>query len=410
MIWIAIFFLCIIELYAWSKYRDLICPAVIHNILWIVSLIGVVVFRLDSEVKQLPLVVICVGSIIFQIGFTFSLRVSIGKRKDIKRWKYEANRQMIKGLIVVVVLASLPSIYQYYRYLSGSNIGIYQMLTTVDENLALPSFFAYYRKIVEYLSLAFLTIYWKMDCKKRRNVRKYVFVLFIIAIAFVATVPTRNGILSYLLPLVILYIATHPIRNRRIILYGFISIVGFMGLYYVISLGKYWYLYNSASSALNVLGDEIKVYLSGSIIAFGETLKSHAYMYGGKNTFRFFMALGDAVFGTSTAVKLTNEFVYLQGFTTNVYTFYDFYLRDFGLGYALIAQFIVACIHGGTYKGVCHENAFQTYMFSLLSYPLVMQFFQDQYIALLSTWIQVVIVGWIILGTNLFIVKSRIEE
>jgi oligosaccharide repeat unit polymerase len=151
------------------------------------------------------------------------------------------------------------------------------------------------------------------------------------------------------------------------------------------------------------------VYLSGSIVAFGNSFKNHEYMYGGKNTFRFLIAIGDALFGTSNALKLTNEFTVISNLRTNVYTFYDFYLRDFGVGYALLAQFVVSCIHGASYKKMKEGNIFFTYLFSLLSYPLVMQFFQDQYCSLLSTWIQIVLVGILTLKTNIFVIKETEE-
>ena len=102
------------------------------------------------------------------------------------------------------------------------------------------------------------------------------------------------------------------------------------------------------------------------------------------------------------------------GVMTNVYTFYDYYVRDFGCLYAVFAQFIAAYFHGISYKGMLKRNPLQIYYFSFLSYPLVMQFFQDQYISLLSTWIQIIIAGLIVFKTPLFanviLVFSDIEQ
>lgn len=403
MIWITIVFLTIIMIIAFLKYRDLVCPAVLHNLFWIISLLGALSLELGEKWNPLAMVIIVAGSILFQLGFSFSMRVTWGTQSESQCFTYGVNRQILKLLVVVIIVGSLPSLYQYFVYMSSSSETLYSMLTMADENLSLPVYFSHFRKIVGDISLAFLTIYWTMDGKERRGIRKFVFALLAIALLFVASVPSRNSILSYVLPLLILFICTHRVSNRMILLLGACSVFGFMCFFYAISLGKYWYLYESAADSMSVLIEEIKIYLSGSIIAFGNTFSEHAYMYCGKNAFRFFMAVNDTLFGTSNALKLTNEFVTISGLRTNVYTFYDFYLRDFGVMYSLVAQFIVSCIHGRSYKGLLNGRIFSTYFFAMLSYPLVMQFFQDQYCSLLSTWIQILLVGIIILKTNIFV-------
>ncbi|MCD8052476.1 MAG: oligosaccharide repeat unit polymerase [Lachnospiraceae bacterium] len=410
MIWGSVIFLIFVTIASYMRYRDLSCPAVLHNFLWIAALIGSMTIQAESEMNLGAIVIICAGSLIFQIGFDFSLKAQIGTGEKPSGYEYSVNVPMIRMVVIIVAVASLPSIYQYLIYIRGSVGDFYTILTSAEDALALPTYFSHFRKIIGDLSLVILAIYWTAEKDTRKNIRKYVIILFVVAVLFVASVPTRNGILSFALPLMILFVCTHNLSNKKIFLILFISILGFMVVYYVISAGKYWYLYENSSDAQSVLFDEIKVYLSGSIVAFGKTFKSHAFMYGGKNTFRFFMAVGDALFGTSSALKLTNEFISVSGISTNVYTFYDFYIRDFGVAYALFAQFIVSCIHGTSYKGMHRGELFQTYMFSMLSYPLIMQFFQDQYLSLLPTWIQIILVGIVVLKTNLFVQQTPLYD
>jgi hypothetical protein len=38
------------------------------------------------------------------------------------------------------------------------------------------------------------------------------------------------------------------------------------------------------------------------------------------------------------------------------------------------------------------------YMYAVFQYPLVMQFFQDQYFSLTSQWLQLLGIGWLAFG------------
>lgn len=227
------------------------------------------------------------------------------------------------------------------------------ILTSSDENLQLPSLFNYFRKIVQLLSIGILICYWMSDNQKTKRIKKYVVVLTLLAILSVISVPTRNSILFYLLPLVMAYFATHEISNEKILLIVLGTVLIFMLVFFSISLGKYWYIYQNATSSYKVITSEILTYLSGGIAAFAKEIGNHSYQYLGGNTFRFIQAVGDRIFGTSNAIQLVNEFTILKnGVTTNVYTFYDFYLRDFGCLYAILIQFFVGCLHGISYKGM----------------------------------------------------------
>lgn len=413
MIWFTVILLLITELISLIKYRDLKCPAVLHNMPWIVSIIGASRLYDDLKFDSYALTIICIGSVIFQLGFAFSLKTTLKYTKKEFKNAYFVNINIFKIVTVIIILLSLPSIYQYFNYLQNSfgNIFLlYQRLKSAEDMLNLPTYFLYYRKFLIYFSLALLTLYWNLDDITKKKIRSYVILLNTIAITFVISIPTRNSILFYFLPLAILFVSAKELSNKKIILVLFIAFSLFMFFYYAISLGKYWYLYKSSSSAMLTLLNEIKIYLSGSILAFGKTANSHSFMYNGKNTFRFIMAIDDALFGTSSAVKLTNEFISISSFSTNVYTFYDFYIRDYGAFYSLFIQFALSYIHGVTYKGMKKKNIYKMYLFSLLSYPLVMQFFQDQYLSLFSTWIQILLVGAVVLKTNIFVQKIPLYD
>ena len=323
---ITILVLILIEAYAWMKYKDLICPAVLHNVMWIIAALFSTKYIVDGSMHFMAFFIIIIGSIIFQMGFALASRVSIKSKKSSKMiYEIKMDKKMMKLLIIVLLIIAIPIVFQYLLYIRSASGSIYSLLTSTEENLSLPTLFDYFRKIVQFLSISFLIGYWMLDKEKQKGIKKYICGLVIIAILAVISIPTRNGILFYLLPLIMAYLATHKTSNTKIIFIGTISIISFMGVFYIISLGKYWYLYKNASSAITILSDEISTYLSGGIVAFAKEVINHSYLYNGKNSFRVFMAIWDTIFITSTAVKLVNEFTILSnGATTNVYTFYDF--------------------------------------------------------------------------------------
>lgn len=409
MVEMSIVGLFIVDLVAYYKYRDVVNPAVLQPLMWIAALLLVPSFNIANELKAGGFIVIFLGSIIFQFGFAFARKVKSRNNLNIyANSRISINKQAIKSLIIILLIVALPVILQYWRYLHFSGTTMYRLLRSADSELNLPALFSYYRRIVQFISLCFFIIYWRLQPEQRKPIRLYMIVLFILSVLTVISVPTRNNILFYFLPLLIIYFTTHNYSNKRKMLVGAIFIVAFMGVFALISAGKYSYIYESASNSRTVLLEEIKGYLSGGVVAFCSNIYENSCIYGGQNTFRMFYAISDRIFGTNLAVKLTNQFVRIGNSTTNVFTFYDFYLRDFGILYSIFAQFIVGAIHARSYKGMIHNSPFHIYWNALLTYPLIMQFFQDQYLALLSTWLQALIVGIIVFNTRLFF--SRTEE
>lgn len=404
-------FLIIVLIFAQYRYRNVLCPAVLHNFFWVISILGAISFPRRNEISPWAVFIIVVGAIIFQVGFSFSIHSTVGHNKRPINYQIYVNSESLKVLVIIIFVISLPILLQYYNYLKHSSTSLYEMLKGAEDQLQLPSTFEYFRKSVQAIAIGFLAIYWQAEEATRKSIKKYIILLFLLAILSVASAPSRNSILFFILPLFVLYTTTHDVSDKKIVALGLALVVVFMAMFYLISLGKYWYLYNNTTNRFSVISKEIQTYLSGSIVGFGINIENHSYQYLGKNTFRFFYAFADRLFGTSNAVRLVNEYTSLgNGMSTNVYTFYDFYLRDYGFLYALIAQFIVAFLHGISYKGMLRNDLLQIYYYAFLSYPLVLQFFQDQYLSLFSNWLQIIIIGIIIFRTNLFVRVVPIYE
>ncbi|MDO6764816.1 O-antigen polymerase [Agarivorans sp. 1_MG-2023] len=137
-----------------------------------------------------------------------------------------------------------------------------------------------------------------------------------------------------------------------------------------------------ASGALSSL----YVYLLGGISAFDVVLSQNFDLQYGTNTLRTFYAVLAKLGFEFSAVKLVKEYVYIPH-ATNVYTvFYPYYL-DFGLMYIFTSQFVFGVFHTVLYKGAIQGGYGYILAYSISVYALFIQWFQDQYLSLLTSWL-----------------------
>ncbi|GAD02736.1 hypothetical protein AALB_2816 [Agarivorans albus MKT 106] len=128
------------------------------------------------------------------------------------------------------------------------------------------------------------------------------------------------------------------------------------------------------------------VYLLGGVSAIDVVLSTQPDLAYGSNTFRTFYAVLAKLGFEWNPVKLVKDYVYIPH-ATNVYTvFYPYYL-DFGLSYILISQFVFGVFHTVLYKGAIRGGYGYILAYSISVYALFIQWFQDQYLSLLTSWL-----------------------
>jgi len=399
MIIITLVVLAFITVFAYMKYRTVMCPAVLHNVFWIFSLIGLLVLPESAYMQIRTFLLISVGAVFFQNGFSIAQRPVISRCREYGPTA-AINPNTTRIIVYLMFLPFAIFCFQYIQFIRANSFSSwYTMLIFAHNEAVNSSLLAYMSRMIQISCFCLLLLYWKTDTSERKSAKTSISISFVMAVMCVIAMPTRNSMLFFLLPLMFIYIITHKTARKKTALIFLLVFLIFMVYFFLISRQKYAYLYSSGN-AFAVIKSEVINYLSGSILAFDKTMTSHAYMGMGSYSFRFFVALFDKIAGTNNAVSIVNEFTQIGTVTTNVYTFYDFYLRDFGVLYALIAQFIVGCLHGTAYKKMKHDNLYGTVFYALLMYPLMMQFFQDQYLSLLSTWIQAIVIVRLVLGIS----------
>ena len=137
-----------------------------------------------------------------------------------------------------------------------------------------------------------------------------------------------------------------------------------------------------------MLWDSFRVYLFGALPAFDRLMYLSPAPAYGEHTFRTLFAVTDKLGFDTPPMPLLSAFVKVPVLTTNVYTVYHPYFKDFSYCGAVVIQLFLGLWHGRLYKRAGQGDPVSVCLYALFLYPLFMQFFEDEYFSLLSKWIQ----------------------
>jgi oligosaccharide repeat unit polymerase len=200
----------------------------------------------------------------------------------------------------------------------------------------------------------------------------------------------RTWFFMLLIVLMGLALLSRKISARKALIYsGTAALLLFVTI--AVLLGKGGSVDKPLSDNAGTLWDAFQTYLLGPLPSFDIFVRHHQEVRLGDNTLRFFWAALDKLGFNTPPVPLVHEFVNVP-FPSNVYTVYRPYFDDFGLLGAVMVQFFIGLLHGGLYRKLARADAFYYGLYAFSLYPLAMQFFQDQYLSLLSLWFQTVVV------------------
>lgn len=416
MIFFCFAILCIITMIAMQIYKDIISPAVLCNIPWIFSIAGFIISDFYYINNSIAFLYIIIGAILFQIGYMISLSNTRFRRRYEKcEIVFNLNYRAIKIFIIFEIIVIVFLYIFLYRFISNyyfMNLYNSIMFGLSKGLLVIPGFFSYARNIISIATVCFVLMYFYINENEKKRYKRILIIQAIIATASSVAIINRTGILIYLLPILIIIIISKNLNNKPTIRYIFRFVMVFMVFFFVVTFLKYSYQFENQSLVASLLKN-VLLYSSGSIAAFQKFLSgSYEYLYG-KNTFRFFSALLGSINGNNSVKSIVQDVISIgvnNSYITNVYTFYHFYAKDFGMVYALFIQFIVGGLHGASYKAMLSKKPFSVYIFSILIYPLIMQFFHDQYLSILSTWLQYLIFGGLFLRSQVFFQHVKVNR
>ncbi len=138
-------------------------------------------------------------------------------------------------------------------------------------------------------------------------------------------------------------------------------------------------------------------YFEGPLLAFDSFFSQRSELKFGENSFRFFFSVFHELgLSGKPPAELSKPFVYVP-FPANVYTLFHPYVDDFGIIGTGIFIFLLGLGNVYLFNIARFSGNFIKILSSFSYYPLIMIFFQDQYLSLTSFWLQLVFYSYVVM-------------
>jgi oligosaccharide repeat unit polymerase len=192
-----------------------------------------------------------------------------------------------------------------------------------------------------------------------------------------------------------------PVWHFMAIFFGFILLFILLGAVY----GKGANLYSSFAENIPLAIEGVGMYTVAPLNALDLQINTNNFLpSNGDYTLRFFLKIiMEMGFMSQRKIQpLIQDYSFVP-YPTNVYTYYQPYIRDFGLLYSLIMLMIFGALHSWVYRKAVRTGSLRFILyFSFLLYPLLMTFFNDVYMVGFSFLFQLLVYVEIILFLNNF--------
>jgi len=386
-------------------FKDILSPAVLIGVPWLLSMLLLVFSHFDFDVNSIYFLYFALGIFVFQVGYTITCSKKV---RSVEKQYNEADVFVNNSIIKVIMLTELAILIIYgiilANYIRSSyvfnalfTLKIGAANGTIPANVFIEYFISFTLVFTGYIVFAFI------KSKNLKNKEIIIITQLIIGMLYLILSLGRTGILLYCIMIFAELIVLLNVENKVIFKYS--VILGVVGVLFfsIYNIAKYPFALETRSP-IELSLEYMSTYASSSLVLFQKwAASSHELLYGG-NTLRFFDAVLKGIGYNINVQGLIHPFLSIGNNTSsNVYTIYYFYGNDFGLIYAFIMQFLFGMVHGFLYKKMILKKPIWIFLFSISLYPLFMQFFEDQYIALTSSWLQYAFYGLILFNTKLFI-------
>lgn len=409
----AIFFLfASLSIFGVNYYvgKNLFYPPAIFTLIWTIVILSYVLFLSNHTTSSAffletkTLFVFLIGEILFSISGLLTYK---HQSVAITSVKFELKHKLDHWLFIILIIMLPVYIKAIINVVDNSklaNVNFYLALRHEYVNNGVNLGFLDYLNTISVFSFAFLQykLNFLTENKKsnRRTLYKILFYITVFTYAFLSTGRT------YFVLLLSIYLSVKviakSIKKYHIITASVLFLIIFIANAFI--LGKGASVDDSASENVTSIFENFTIYFLGGAYGFDSSVKSGFVYEYGENVFRFFITVAHSFGLTDTKPKelvmpyITNPII------SNVYTLYYNYFKDFGF-LGLLFNLIWGFVHTTFYyKAKLKPTFLNVYFFALLMYPLLMSFFQDQYMSLLSTWIQLIFFGII---ASFFIKKIK---
>jgi oligosaccharide repeat unit polymerase len=301
---------------------------------------------------------------------------------------FEAN-PILRRIIVYLPIVGLPFMYQRALQIAA--------LTPITDSTYVNLRFALTEEGMGHSSVSFGLIGYvvpvcyaavlvELVCSRRTWFERRGWTVFVVSLAYGVISTGRTYFLLVLLSVTGVIITYGRARVARLAPTAFAALL---------------LVYFAIGSALdklslgNSLGDDslagalqtFSVYMLGGVTAFDQVSGTvDMWALSGENTFRTFFAVLSSMGFNVEVVRKVKEYIFIPE-PTNVYSVFYPYANDFGLIGAVLMMFVLGAMHGVLRRGALRGDPRFVILNGFALYPLAMQFFQDQYVSLLTIWI-----------------------
>ncbi len=413
-------FLCFVlnimlSIITYMNYRHIFAPPVLLNLMWgFVNLLNCLLGWNSNEIEYL---ILSLPPLMFTLGFLCSTNKSRANAivNDDSTYVYSKRTTFIIMSIMIVLSA-------YYFYFMFSRIESYY-----SENLWYTL-----RKIVWFEDIKELGIFnypgiplfllptifiFSLKKKTHRYIKSVL--ILVILIAFVWSIISTSRTQTFTLIIITLMsqivygfnkdnLMSFRDRRKRKRLIAF-SVILILFVFIYISSQKNPDAYGETSGLYFAL-KSLANYTNLSSACFVEWYKGGFEFRNGSNSFRLIFAILQRLGMNVNVVNTTSGGLHIayQGYYSNAFTVARNYVEDFGVIYMAFILLFFGWIHGKTYKKALCSEGRRRIRFSIicgfLYVPLMYQIFTDQYLNVLSQWIQYLI--WVYVLTS----KSLLRE
>jgi oligosaccharide repeat unit polymerase len=294
----------------------------------------------------------------------------------------------------LLALVAIPLTYQKARELSGGTdiftvegyMRLRSSMTEDGQGFGILVYFSILSHVISSIRV--------VDFARRRTGGVLLLISVLSSLAYIYMGTGRTYILLLGLLMVIPLVVFGFVRVKGLVLSALIFMLMFFGVAAMTAKG----VAVDAGSSENAgsLFNNMRSYTVAPLIAFSRLERIGSEVSLGEYSFRFFVSMLNAagLFGVKP-VALIKGYEFVPD-ATNVYTVYEVYFRDFSyVGIFIPPLFLIG--HWLLYKRATLFGGRWVFLYASSVYPLVMQFFQDQYFSLFSMWLQIWFWYWILL-------------
>lgn len=384
VIYVYVGILIFLLIMAMLRYRDLMSPAILMLIPWIIAyfLLKYSDFYYDATEESYKYMLL--GIVLFQLGYYLCYTITSKKKPILKKEEYLKIYEQLK----------LNKIVMYLLILVETILLVYYELTILRGG-GLSLFFEYVHKMTYALTMILVLHVFTCGLNEKRVAKKFL-ILQGIPLVISLSLPSngRAGYFNSILSFVFIYLSFHKYDNK-LILKRFLQIIVIFAILFVYVAMRKNHISQDARGfvLLDQCLDWIIHYFSGGLVAFQIWFPHCESSFSfGQNTFRILYAIVNRFIDSSIPIStIFYDFVKIgprSGSIANAYTIYYTYIVDFGKMAALFIQFLYGILYARLYISKDSKKIGTIYAFGVLIYPLMMQCFGEQYVTVMSNFIQ----------------------